>query len=306
MTTMTTAAGEYFTLRRALGHRLEHGPQLLDGFLAFATARGETTLTVDAAVAWAATASSPRQVAVRLSLLRKFGAYLAAFDPNAEIVPERMITTGVTRRAPYLFSDEEIEALMRAAAGLSPPLFVASFTALIGLLAATGLRTGEALRLDRDDVDLDGGLLLIRYTKYGRTRRIPLHPSATAALTDYAGRRDRLCPRPADPAFLLTGAGRRLTTSHTNPPFRRLLAETGITAPAGQRAPRLYDLRHTFAVRTMTGWHAAGADVAGRLPLLSLYLGHVNPAHTYWYLQAVPELISVLADRIDAYIGSQP
>jgi integrase len=212
MSTMTSAASEYLALRRALGHKLEADGRLLEEFLAYATARGETQLRVETAVGWSATASSPRQVARRLSLLRLFGSYLAAFDPATEIPPPHMIASDATRRPPYVFNDVEIDELMGAAAALPSQLCAATFTTLIGLLAATGLRPGEALRLDRDDVDLDGGLLLIRHSKYGRSRRIPVHESTTAALADYAALRDQLCPRPAVAAFLLTSGGERLQT----------------------------------------------------------------------------------------------
>ncbi|HEX6877624.1 MAG TPA: tyrosine-type recombinase/integrase, partial [Nocardioidaceae bacterium] len=197
----------------------------------------------------------------------------------------------------------EVRALMAAAARLSPPLRAASFTTLIGLMAATGLRTMEAVRVDRDDVDLTERRLLVRRTKYGKTRRIPLHPTTSAALRDYARRRDRLCPHPASDSFLISASGQRLTAVGVT--FQHLLVDVGITVPPGRRAPRLHDLRHSFTVATLRDWHAEGVDVQRHLPILSTYLGHVNPAATYWYLQAVPELMAVLADRLPDPTGDR-
>lgn len=296
---LTEAAESYLTIRRALGHTLVPAGQLLDAFVQHVHATGASTVTVEVAVGWAAEAGSRGQTARRLSLVRGFAAYLSAFDPAAELIPEHLVATGVVRRTPYLFSPAEIDALMTAAGSLKPPLRAAGFATLIGLMAATGLRTGEALRLDVDDIDLTAGHLLVRYSKYGKSRRIPLHPSTVGALADYTRRRDQLCPQPSVPAFLLSPDGGRLGGAPISETFRRLLRMTDIAAPPGRRAPRLYDLRHTFAVTTLRGWHTDGGDVQARLPLLSLYLGHINPAHTYWYLQAAPELMSVLADRLD-------
>lgn len=188
---------------------------------------------------------------------------------------------------------------MGAARRLSPPLRAASVATLIGLMAATGLRTGEALRLDRDDVDLRAGTLLVRESKFGKTRCLPLDATTSTALADYARRRNRLCPRPVDPGFLVSAGGRRLDRRAVSTTFRTLRAQAGLAVPPGRRAPRLTDLRHSFAVTTLAGWHAAGIDVQRRLPLLSTYLGHLDPVNTYWYLDAVPQLMAVVADRVD-------
>jgi integrase/recombinase XerD len=301
MTAMAGAVEDYLAIRRALGHKLlAEGAQLAE-FARYASARGQDTVRIETAISWASAATEPRQVARRLSILRAFATYLAAFDPTTQIPPQRMLAAGVIRRAPYIFSDTEVDALITAARSLSPPLRGLSYATLIALMAATGLRTGEAVRLDRSDVDLTDGLLLIRYTKYGKHRRIPIDPTAVTALAEFADRRDLLCPAPVDAAFLLNRHGQRL--AHVGDTFHGLLTTVGINAAPGRRAPRLHDLRHTFAVTTVRRWHTDGTDVQSRLPLLSVYLGHVNPAHTYWYLQAVPELMTVLADRLDDVLG---
>jgi len=293
----------YLMIRRSLGYQLlADGPRLHD-FAAYLDARGTTTVTVQAALAWACRppqASRPLMSA-RLTTVRGFAAYLAAFDPDTQIPPAHLLAAGVHRRIPYLYTPTQIEALMAAAAQLPGPLRAASWRTLIGLMAATGLRTGEAVRLQRQDVDLAGGLLLVRGSKNDRTRQLPLHPSTVTALSTYTRRSDQLRPRPAD-TFLISDTGAPLGGPSLSRCFRGLLAGTGIAAPPGRRPPRLYDLRHTFAVATLLGWHADRLDVQPLLPVLSTYLGHVNPAHTYWYLQAVPELMSVLADRLQRFL----
>lgn len=293
--------GSYLAIRRGLGLKLEREGFELEQFISFVGARGETTVTIDAALAWSHAASRPGVAARRLSLVRGFARYLAALDPATEVPPERLLAGGVVRHPPYVFSPAEIVALTHAADGLRSALAAASFRTLIGLMAATGIRTAEANRLEVSDLDLNAGTLAITYTKYGKSRLLPLHPSTVEALEMFLARRDALRPTPDTSALLLTARGEPFGRTAVAPTFRHLLGLAGISAPPGHRHPRAHDLRHTFAVTTLLGWHAEGADVAARLPLLSCYLGHVNPAHTYWYLQAVPELMTVLADRLEAH-----
>lgn len=306
MTALAAAAADYLAFRRAFGHKLTGHERMLTDFVAHLDRVGAGTVTINTAIAWAGAPAglSPRRVAVRLSVTRRFAQYLVAFDPATEVPPVHLLRTGTTRSAPYIFTGAEVQALMTAASQLAPPLFAASFATLIGLMASTGLRTMEVVRLDRSDFCPDaaeGGRLLVRQTKFGKTRQLPLHPSTSAALREYLTRRDRLRPDPHDDAFFLARNGQRLI--HVGTTFTQLLREVGISVPAGRRRPVAHDLRHTFAVNTLREWHAAALDVEPLLPALSTYLGHSNPAHTYWYLQAVPELMVVLADRLAASNG---
>ncbi len=177
---------------------------------------------------------------------------------------------------------------------------------MIGLLASCGLRIGEACRLDRDDVDLDEGVLTVRGAKFGKTRIVPVHSTTLGALRIYTGRRDQLCPHPVSAAFFVNSRGARLDAHNTSHTFTQLLRGAGIVVPPGVRRPRLHDLRHTFTVATLLAWYGDGGDVAARLPLLSTYLGHVDPKSTYWYLQATPELLAAAADRLEtaAWLGA--
>ncbi|HET6951746.1 MAG TPA: tyrosine-type recombinase/integrase [Acidimicrobiales bacterium] len=201
---------------------------------------------------------------------------------------------------PYLYSDAEITALMTAARELRSPLRAATFETLVGLLAVSGLRIGEALRLDRDDVDLDDGVLHVRQTKFGKSREVPLHPSTVNALAAYARRCDELCPRPRDPSFFISPAGTRVLYCNAHLAWLDLVRRAGLQPRSATCRPRPHDLRHSFAVCTLLGWYRDGVDVGAHMPLLSTYLGHVHPANTYWYLSAAPELLALVAGRLDA------
>lgn len=302
MATLTSAAEDYLRLRRALGHQLAWDGRLLTAFTRHLDERGITRLTTADALAWSAasTSGAAGSVAHRLTLIRGFARYLAAFDAATEIPPKDLCPSKIVRRVPYIFTEEQVAALTTAAAELAPRLRAATFSTLIGLMAATGLRTSETFRLEFTDVDLIGRQLLVRCSKFGKTRHLPLHPSTLAALKHYLAERGECAT-----TLLFVGVDR--TPLHRNgepaATFRHLLTDVGISVSGDRRPPRLHDLRHTFAVTTLREWHAAGVDVEARLAVLSTYLGHLNPAYTYWYLQAVPELMTVLGNRVDRYLN---
>jgi len=183
----------------------------------------------------------------------------------------------------------------------------ATYQTLIGLLAVTGLRIGEMIGLDRDDLDADhDGLLRVREGKFGKSRLVPLHPTTLAALRDYLQVRDELLPTPASPALLSSTAGTRLRYNNVWRTFHRLVRQAGLTARSPSCQPRIHDLRHSFAVRTLLDGYARGADVQALLPRLSTYLGHTDPKHTYWYLSAAPELLALAGQRVDAQRAGRP
>jgi integrase/recombinase XerD len=289
---------DYLELRRSLGVRLE-GPGIsLAGFARHQQDLGASHLMIDAALAWALQPGGAEPVwhAMRLSAVRGLSAYLHAIDPRHQEVPDRLLRRGYHRKPPCLLASADIAILLRAAASLRPPLYAATFHTLIGLLSVTGMRPGEAIRLDRADVDLDHAIITVTDTKRKTTRRLPLHFSTVAALREYAARRDQLCPLPRDPAFLLTGTGARLDLRTLQRTFTRLARRHGIARPP--RGPGLKDFRHTLAVTILTGWYRSGADVTARLPLLSAWLGHRSPASTYWYVTASPELLAAVTEQM--------
>lgn len=295
----------YLAVRRAVGFRSEeHGRALVD-FVAFIDAGPGEAITVDATLAWAARASTDQMVARRLSMVRHFARHVVVFDPTTEVPPTNLGPPDPGRQPPYLYGASEVEALMRACRQLEPVAWATGFETMIGLLVATGIRPGEAYRLNRVDVDLDEGRLAVMHTKFGKSRLLPLHPSSVDALSRYCEVRDPIAGR-REGAFFLSPTGNRLDSPRATRTMRQLLRRTSISAPAGRRPPRLHDFRHSFAVNTLLDWHRDGADVWAQLPTLSAYLGHLRPANTYWYLEAAPELMALTADRLAASWEARP
>jgi integrase/recombinase XerD len=289
---------DYLRLRRALGFKLRFPGHVLPSLVSFLETAGATTVTAELAIAWAGQPQGVQPInwAHRLGAARGFARYLKTIDPAAEIPPASIWPTAAPRPQPYIWADEDIARLLAAARALRPPLRAATYETLFGLLAAAGMRLGEAIGLEQADTDLAAGVLTIRDSKFGRSRLVPLHPTATSALAGYAARRDRLCPRPAATRFFVSTAGRALCARNVEDTFAQLTTSLGLRTPA--RRPRMHDLRHSFAVRQLLDWHRSGADPHTRMPVLSAYLGHVSPAGTYWYLTAVPELMELAAARL--------
>lgn len=296
----------YLAIRRALGFKLERTGLLLADFVGYLGTNRVDKITTDAALAWATLPSNGASGwwAQRLSVVRGFARHLHAIDPTHQVPPPGLLPGRSHRATPFLYSDADIAALMAAAAGFRSPLRAITFQTLVGLLAVTGLRIGEALQLDRDDVDLAEGVLTIRLTKFGKSREVPLHASTVNALAAYNRERDRLCRRPAGPAYFLAATGTRLLYCNAHLAWLDLVRRAGLQPRSATCRPRPHDLRHSFAVRTLLGWYRDGADVQARLPLLSTYLGHVHPGSTYWYLSAAPELLTLVAGRLDAVAGA--
>jgi integrase/recombinase XerD len=301
MSSLREALSDYVRVRRALGFVCEREVPELERFVEFLEHAGAQRITIELALGWARIPQGvhPYVWRKRLGTVRGFARYLATIDPDSEIPPTDLLPGRQPRLIPHIYTPEEIVALMIAARGLKWPLRAATFETVIGLLASTGLRLREALALDRSDVDLEHGVLLVHGANHKKQREVPLHPSTTAALERYALQRDRLCPSPGLPAFFLTTRNRRVTKSVFWPTFAKLVAHAGLQGRGQRPRPRPHDLRHTFAVRTLLEWSHAGEDVERKLPVLSTYLGHVELESTYWYLQSVPELIALVSERLD-------
>lgn len=307
MSALHDALTEYLATRRALGTQLGWPELSLRRFVDFVEAEGAEFVTTDLAVRWAVQSVGVQRAthARRLEIVRGFAAWLQATDTRTQVPPHGLLPAGKRRPAPHIYSDREIADLMtaagrlRSASGLRP----ATFKALLGLLAATGLRPGEALALDADDVNLVGGVLAVRESKFGKSRFVPLEQSARAALAAYARFRDTVRPCRDTPAFLVTGRGSRLGPSATRRTFATLCQAVGLrpcrTRRSG-RGPRLQDIRHTFATRRLIEWYRTGLDVDRLMPRLATYLGHVRMAESYWYIQAVPELLRLATERLEA------
>ena len=300
MTTLECCLGDYLRLRRALGFKLKFPGQVLPQFLAYLDTQGSSTITTELAVRWASLAVgvAPISLAHRLGAVREFARYMATLDPATEVPPCGIWPSTARRPTPYLWSEIEIEALLEAATQLCSPLRAATHETFFGLLAATGMRVSEAINLTRNDTDLTDGVITIRDAKFGRSRMVPLHPTVTSALDTYTARRDELCPKPSTAAFFVSSTGTQLGYMGVRKTFIELTTTIGLRTVTVQ--PRIHDLRHSFAVRCLINWHKSRTSIDGRMVVLSNYLGHLNPAGTYWYLSASPELMELAAARLDA------
>ena len=302
MSLLHQRVNEYLALRRAMGFKLREHGLLLPRFADFVEQRGATTVSVELMLDWATqpTRVDPFRWRGRLSIVRGFARYLRVLDPATEVPPPRLLAYRPSRPTPFLFSDEEVRTLLDATEQLRPPFRAATYRTVFGLLAVTGLRVGEAIALERRDVDFARRTLTVRQTKFNRSRRLPLLPSVAAALGTYAHERDRSGPRPKAPNFFLSMRGTALLYPCVRGVFVMLTRRAGIQARSASCRPRLHGLRHSFAVRSLTEWYRDGVDVAARLPLLAAWLGHTHPASTYWYLEATPELLGEAARRLES------
>jgi integrase len=307
---MTHLAKEYLTYRRDLGFRLEKREPLLLQFAAYVDRTGHRgPLTIALAVRWARlpAQASPSYWSVRLDVVRGFAKYLAIFDPRTEIPPYGLLGPAYCRATPHIYSEAEISALLAAARRLPPRhgLRPCTYATLFGLLACTGLRVSEALRLTRSDVDGGQDLLTVRATKFRKTRLVPLHPTTTQALSAYAQVRDRFHPLRRTERLFVARHGTPLSVTVVRGTFGKLRRQLAWAARSGTRAPRIHDLRHTFACRRLLEWYRAGTAVDEVIDTLATYLGHAQVNSTYWYLTGVPELLELAVARFEAYAATR-
>ena len=295
MTVLEHHLDEYLQLRRTLGHKLAHAHRYLPRFVTFLDEQGAEFVTIEAAMAWSLAPVVPVGSVVpadRMMIVRGFARYLSGIDPRTEVPPAGTIRHPHRWRQPFIYSDADVLALIEQARTVIPqPLRSATYQTLIGLLATTGLRVGEALRLDRGDLDRSDGLLRIRVSKFGKSRLVPLQASAVDALERYDHTRQQLLPDPSTDSLFVSLRGTRVIYECVWPTHRLLCERAGVGASSTVR-PRVHDHRHAFAVKTLLGWYQDGVDVPSRISWLSTYLGHREPRYTYHYLSAAPDLLA--------------
>jgi integrase len=301
MKTLSTHLQHYLQLRRRLGFRLREAGDMLSKFVLFAKRQRAAFVTTRLALRWATQPVDchPALWTTRLSKVRQFAQYVSALDPRTEIPPHGLLPHRYRRKSPYLYTDQEVHDLIAAAQRLPSPRHLrgATYTTLFGLLAATGMRVGEALGLDRADVDLTQSLLTVRQTKGNQPRLVPIHPSTVQVLRRYERLRDRVCPRPPSPRFFLSERGTPLTYYSVRHWFIKVSRQIGLRQPSDRHGPRIHDLRHRFSIRTLVHWYRTDQDVEAHLPELATYLGHRHVNDTYWYLSATPELLQLATRR---------
>jgi len=306
---------QYVALRRALGSKFYEPALALDHFVDLLEREGTEFITIDLALRWAMEPKLAQRATWgrRLSQVRGFARWLNAADIRNEIPPKRLLDVRRRRNPPHIYTDREIDQLMAQAAQLQSRtgMRALTYSTLIGLLVATGLRPSEAMGLDRSDVDLVNGILSIRESKFGKSRFVPIEESTRAALEGYSRCRDRIFSRRISEAFLVGESGRRLNACSARSMFVRLSRAVGLRARTEDgrdgRGPRLQDFRHSFATGRLVEWYRAGLDVSREMPKLATYLGHVDVGLTYWYIEAVPELLQLAAKSLGkGRSGEQP
>jgi len=314
MNTLRQAVHEYLSMRRNLGFKLrESGKALLD-FVTFMEQHRAPYITEALALAWAQQPANvqPAHWARRLSIVRGFARYRSATDPRTQIPSQGLLPFQPKRARPYLYSDEEIISLLRAALAMPHryergALLPWVYYCLFGLLSVSGLRLGEARNLELQDVDLEAGVLTVRNAKFGKTRLVPLHPSTCKVLADYIARRERhWAERPVSAYLFVSSWGNRLDGGQIHRAFYALSRQIGLRGASDHHGPRLQDLRHRFATNTLVNWYRSDQDPERRLPLLSAYLGHVHVADTQWYLEGAPELMREAMRRLEQRWEGRP
>jgi len=311
MNTLREAIQDYLALRRSLGFKLHDAGKGLLNFTTFMEQQCATYITHRLALTWAQQnlTVQPANRAQRLSWVRCFARHRSATDPRTQIPPTNLLPHKPKRARPYLYSSNEICALLDAALklpvgdGLRPWLY----HCLFGLLSVTGLRISEAYNLELQDVDLDVAVLTVRGAKLGKSRLIPIHASTCNVLADYIARRERIWQaKPVSSYLFVSSRGNRIDGATIHRVFYRLSRQTGLRGPHDSYGPRIHDMRHRFALKTLLRWYRSGEDAERRLPVLSAYLGHVHFADTFWYLSAWPELMQEAMSRLEQHWEDQP
>lgn len=314
MNTLRHAVQEYLSLRRSLGFKLKEAGKALLDFVTFMEQHRASYITQALALAWAQQSSNvqPTYWAQRLSFVRGFARHRSATDPRTQVPPQGLLPFQPRRARPYLYSDDEIRSLLRAALNM-PRRYKRSalrpwtYHCLFGLLSVSGLRLGEACNLELQDVDLDAAVLTIRGTKFGKSRLVPLHASTCKVLADYIARRKRhWAARPVSSYLFVSNWGNRLDSGDIHRTFYVMSRQIGLRGASDSHGPRLHDMRHAFATNTLVRWYKSDQDPERRLPILSAYLGHVHVADTQWYLSGSPELMREAMRRLEHRWGDQP
>lgn len=305
---MHDAVQRYLEERRQLGFALKSPATELARFARFADARGHRgPLTLELQLDWArehVVRTSPVTAARRLEILRPFAAHHRQFEPATEVPPPFILGRGHRRLAPHIYTDQEIADLLELCGRLTPQgdLRPKTYYTLFGLIAATGLRISEALKLQLADVDLPGATLTVRQTKFHKSRCLPVHASVVLAMSDYLRARQAFVGCADDAPVFATSAGHALSLSTVHKVFARLRDRLGWRARGEHARPRIHDLRHTMVVRRVQRWYEGGVSIDQAMFWLCTYLGHAKISDTYWYLSGTPELMELVGERFERFV----
>jgi len=306
MNALSKELDRYLSIRRSLGYTLSTDERILRRFTAFAEREHAEHVSSALFLRWkeAFGKANNQTWAHRLGTVRVFAQWLHSLDSSHEIPPRSLIPNRARRPHPHIYSEDDIRRIVRAAAELPSINGIRARTCstLFGLIAVTGLRVSEALSLDAADVDLEAGAITVRKGKFGKARLVPVTDCTRTQLAGYAKERDRLLGAPSR-AFFVSDSGKRLTDCAARYNFAAVCRTIGLRRAEKYkrhgRGPRIHDLRHTFAVRTLLNWYRHHAEPAREMIKLSTYLGHADPVNTYWYLEAIPELLELASQRVE-------
>lgn len=306
MSVLRVAMQQYLSLRRSLGFKLINVENVLRSFIAFAEKESSSHITTNLVLRWleSSTAKESATLAYRLNMVRHFAIWRSAVDDRTEVPPKDLMPYRYQRKPPYIYSNEEIEKLVGAARKLPSPkgLRGPTYATLFGLIAVTGMRISETVSLNRQDVDFVERVISIRESKFRKSRILPVHATTRDALSDYATKRDCVFPTLKTAAFFVSERGTRITHWAARDNFAVVSRHIGIRKKIkGKRigcGPRIHDMRHRFAAQTLVDWYRAGSNVEREIHKLSTYLGHTHINDTYWYLEAVPELLELATQRL--------
>jgi integrase len=299
---------QYLSVRRTFGYDLEWHEEVLKEFVRFLGRKLAPYITAKLALEFAKLPKNTTLAyhARRLSIVRGFASYWKVMDPRTEVPHPGLLPFQPERATPHIYTEAEISKILETCGAAVPHrarICRHTYPTLFGLIAVTGMRISEALKLTDDCVDLENGILTIRRTKFKKSRQLPLHESTTKVLREYIRERNRIFPAREKASFFLSAKGNRLVKGTVEAEFRRTMIKMGLRKPKDIYGPRIHDMRHNLAINTMIRWYREGLDVEKHLPILSTYLGHVNPSNTYWYLSSVPELMVLAAQRLEKKTG---
>jgi integrase len=306
MSALSQELDRYLIIRRSLGYKLSTDERLLRRFVAFAESQSVKRVSTALFLGWkdAFGHANKQTWAHRLGTVRLFAQWLHSLDPEHEVPSRSLIPKRQGRPHPYIYSEENIRRIVETAAELPSINGIRALTCstLFGLIAVTGLRVSEALSLNAADIDLENGVITLHQGKFGKARLLPVSDCTRTRLAEYARERDRLLGAPSE-AFFVADRGERLTDCGARYNFAAVCQTIGLRPPQRLkrhgRGPRIHDLRHTFAVRTLLNWYRNSREPAREMIKLSIYLGHSDPVHTYWYIEAVPELLELASKRLE-------
>jgi integrase/recombinase XerD len=308
MTRLSKAVQGYLTMRYQLGYKLERATYVLNGFATYAKQKKVSHITTKVALEYATQNhnAAPPSWASRLGIIRRFALYMRLLDPLTEVPPPNLLPYSYRRRSPYIYSDSDILKILKSCnILLNHPLDAKTYYTLLGLIAVTGLRPGEALNLKSDSVDMTLGIITIRDSKFRKTRKVPVHKSTIKKLQEYVKYRDQYFKKKTSTYFFVNKRGYGLQARTVRQIFNKICIHAGLMNKRKHVRPRLMGLRHTFAVKTLENCYLDGLNAEIVMPILSTYLGHENPIHTYWYLSATPELFGLMNARLEKKFGGK-